>query len=188
MDFRLLAPLLGLAVTAHAQLTRQAATAINLPAELPAATGYATQNAFTGLTFAAPMCTAFPPAETNRLFVIERGGTVQCVSALATTPVKTSYFSLTSILLAGETFRSDGENGFLSLAFHPDFATNGTFFVYLSMDVGGTLFQRLHQVTVTNPAANTATVAQHKPLLTILDRDTKAATCTSVRMVISISR
>jgi glucose/arabinose dehydrogenase len=172
MDFRLPALLFGLAATAQAQLTRQAATAINLPAQLPAATGYTTQNAFTGLTFAAPMCTAFPPAETNRLFVIERGGTVQCVSALATTPVKTSYFSLTSILLAGETFRSDGENGFLSLAFHPDFATNGTFFVYLSMDVGGTLFQRLHQVTVTNPAANTATVAQHKPLLTILDRDT----------------
>lgn len=172
MELRISALFLVLAAMAQAQLSRQAATAINLPAELPVATGYATQNAFSGLTFSAPMGTAFPPAETNRLFVIERGGTVQCVSALATTPVKTGYFALTSILLAGETLRTDFENGFLSMAFHPDFATNGTFFVYFSMDVGGTLYQRLHQVTVTNPAANTATMAQHKPLLTVLDRDT----------------
>jgi glucose/arabinose dehydrogenase len=171
MVIRLAASFLALFATASAQLTREAATAINLPAELPAAAGYVTQNAFAGLTFSLPMQTAFPPAETNRLFVVERGGTVQCVSALATTPVKTGYFSLTSILLAGETLRTDVENGFLSLAFHPDFATNGTFFVYFSMDVGGTLFQRLHQVTVTNPAANTAVIAQHKPLLTILDRN-----------------
>ncbi len=172
MFFRLFALLFGVAATAHAQLTREAATAINLPAELPVATGYTTQNAFPGLTFSAPMATAFPPAETNRLFVVERGGTVQCVSALATTPVKTGYFAISSILLAGQTFNStDSENGLLSLAFHPDFATNGTFFVYFSMKVGTTLFQRLHQVTVTNPAANTAAIAQHKPLLTILDRD-----------------
>jgi glucose/arabinose dehydrogenase len=170
MELRIPALLLVLAASAEAQLTRQAATTINLPAALPVATGYTTQNAFPGLTFSLPMGTAFPPAETNRLFVFERAGTVQCVSALATTPAKTSYFSISSILLAGQTFRTNGENGLLSLAFHPDFATNGTFFVYFSMDVGGVLFQRLHQVTVTNPAANTAVIAQHKPLLTVVDR------------------
>jgi glucose/arabinose dehydrogenase len=172
MDFRMLAMFLVASATVQAQLSRQAATAINLPVALPVASGYATQNALPGLTFSLPMGTAFPPAETNRLFVFERGGTVQCVSALATTPVKTGYFSISSILLAGQTFRSDAENGLLSLAFHPDFATNGTFFVYFSMEVGGVLFQRLHQITVTNPAANTAVIAQHKPLLTVVDRDT----------------
>jgi mono/diheme cytochrome c family protein len=118
------------------------------------------------------MCTAFPDGETNRLFVAERGGTIQCVSSLGTTPVKTSYLSLSSLLNADETLRSDGENGFLSLTFHPNFATNRTLYVYFSIDVGGTLFQRLHQVTVSSATANTVTIAQHKPLLTILDRDT----------------
>ena len=160
---------LGLTAAAHAQLVRQAATTLTLPADLPTTTGYITANALGSLTFSAPMATAFPPAETNRLFVAERGGTMQAVSALSTTPVKTGYLNLTSLLLAGETLRTDGENGFLSLVFHPNFATNGTFFVYFSIDVGGVLFQRLHQVTVTTPSANTATIFSHKPLLTILD-------------------
>ncbi len=163
---------LSLGLAAHAQLVRQSATSLNLPADLPAATGYTTQNALGTLTFSAPMCTASAPGETNRLFVAERGGIVQAVSALATTPAKSAYLNLTSLLLAGETLRTDGENGLLSLVFHPDFATNGTFFVYFSIQVGGTLYQRLHQVSVTSPAANTATVFSHKPLLTILDRET----------------
>lgn len=161
---------LGLAT--HAQLVRQAATSLNLPADLPVATGYATQNALGALTFSAPICTANAPGETNRLFVAERGGTVQAVSALNTTPVKSAYFSLTSLLSAGQTLPTTGENGFLSLVFHPDFATNGTFFVYFSMEVGGSLYQRLHQISVTDPTANTATIFSHKPLLTILDRET----------------
>ena len=161
-----------LAAASHAQLVREANTTLTLPADLPAATGYTTQNALGTLTFLAPMCTANPPGETNRLFVAERGGTIQAVSALSTTPVKTGYFNLTSLLFAGQTLRSDVENGFLSLVFHPNFATNGTFFVYFSMDVGGVLFQRLHQVSVTNPAANTATIFSHKPLLTVVDRAT----------------
>ncbi len=156
----------------HAQLAREANTTLTLPADLPVTTGYTTQNALGSLTFSAPMVTANPPNETNRLFVSERGGTIQAVSALSTTPVKATYFNLTSLLLAGQTLRTDGENGFLSLVFHPDFATNGTFFVYFSIDVGGVLFQRLHQVSVTNTAANTATIFSHKPLLTIVDRET----------------
>ncbi len=158
--------------TGHAQLVRQANTTLTLPANLPAATGYTTENALGTLSFAAPMVTAYPAGETNRLFVAERSGTIQCVSALGTTPVKSSYLNLTSLLIAGQTLRTDGENGFLSLVFHPNFATNGTFFVYFSIDVGGVLFQRLHQVSVTNPSANTAVIFSHKPLLTVLDRDT----------------
>ena len=167
-----LAACLSAAITSSAQLVRQANTTLTLPADLPAATGYTTQNALGALTFSAPMATANPPGETNRLFVAERSGTIQAVSALSTTPVKTGYFNLTSLLLAGETLRTDGENGFLSLVLHPNFATNGTFFVYFSMASGGVLHQRLHQVSVVNPAANTAVIFSHKPLLTVLDRDT----------------
>ena len=181
----LLALLLALPLTCFAQLVRQAAN-LNLPADLPVTTGYITENALGGLTFAAPMQTAVPPGETNRLFVVERGGNIQVVTNLSSAPAKglAAYFSVQSLLTgalpAGQTFRSDGENGFLSMVFHPGFATNGTFFVYFSLQTSdGTLFQRLHQVTVDVPSANFGATTtspvilhSHKALLTILDRDT----------------
>ena len=181
----LLAALLVLPLTSPAQLVRQAAN-LNLPADLPVTTGYSTENALGSLTFSQPMLTVVPPGETNRLFVVERGGNIQVVTTFNPAPTKglAAYFSVPSLLTgalpSGQTFRSDGENGFLSMVFHPDFATNGTFFVYFSMQTSdGKLFQRLHQITVNVPAANfgattTSPVVlhSHKPLLTILDRDT----------------
>ncbi len=165
-----------LGALADAQLVRQANTTLTLPADLPAATQFMTQNAFGSMTFSGPMCTAFPAGETNRVFVAERGGAIQTVSNLSTTPTKTAYLSLTSLLAAGETLRTDGENGFLSFAFHPNFATNGTLFLYYSIQVvesgSSRLFQRLHRVTVSHPSANTATILSHTPLLTIVDRET----------------
>ncbi len=169
--------------TTGGQLVREANTTLALPADLPVTTGYTTANALGSLTFAAPMLTTFPAGETNRLFVAERGsyngttgvhtgGGIQTVNNLSTTPTKTSYLSLISLLGTGETIRADGENGFLSLVFHPNFATNRTFYVYFSLERSGQLHQRLHQVTVTSATANTATIAEHKPLLTIRDRET----------------
>jgi glucose/arabinose dehydrogenase len=163
---------LCLAIAAHAQLIRQTNTTLVLPANLPVATGYGTENALGSLTFNAPMATANVPGETDRLFVAQRGGLIQVVTNLGSTPAQATYFSLGSVLTAGQSLRNDGENGLLSLVIHPNFATNGTFFVYFSIQVDGLLYQRLHQVSVTNPAASTATLFSHKPLLTILDRET----------------
>ncbi len=158
------------ASSGHAQLVRQAAAALNLPAELPVTTAYTTESALGSLTFSAPMCTANAPGEIQRLFVAERSGTIQAVSALTTAPVKTTFLNLSSLLASGETLNTNGENGFLSLVFHPNYATNGTFFVYFSIHAGGVLHQRLHQISVVDPTANVATVFSHKPLLTIRDR------------------
>lgn len=154
---------------AEAQLVREANTTLTFPADLPSPTGYSAENAFVGLTFAQPMCTAFPPGETNRLFVAERGGMIQVVPNLAT-PSKSAYLNLASLLTAGQSLSTSGENGFLSLAFHPNFATNRTLFVYFSISISGTFYQRVHQVTVSSATATTVTISQHKPLLTVLDR------------------
>ena len=147
-------------------------TTLAQPPSLPVTTRYTTENALGALTFSAPMCARSVQGETNRIFIAERGGTIQAVTDLSGTPAKQSYLALTSLLSAGETLRADGENGLLSLAFDPNFATNGTFYVYFSIDVSGTLYQRLHQVSVNSPGANTATIFSHKPLLTVLDRAT----------------
>src|SRR4030095_4752320 len=88
-QFRRLLPFLlaaGAALpTAEGQLTRQANTTLTLPADLPSATGYTTENALGTLTFSQPMCTAYPPGETNRLFVAERGGKIRGVPNLSST-------------------------------------------------------------------------------------------------------
>lgn len=190
-------PLISLAAMIFAnpapgQLVRQANTTLTLPADLPSATGYTTQNALGNLTFpGGPMVVTSVPGETNRLFVAERNGTIQCVTNLetvddgntGTNPTKQSYLTLAPLLGPNESLRFDGENGFLSLAFHPDFRTvgrpgYGALFVFYSLQVNESgnarLFQRLARITVSNPAANNTTglTVTHTPLITQRDEAT----------------
>lgn len=174
--------LVALASTASGQLIRQASN-LNLLPELPSATGYVVANAFPEFpanTITSAIQTASIQGETHRMFVAQRNGIIRCISNLSGTAVINDYFNLSALIQADETFRQDNENGLLSIVFHPDFANNGTFYLYFTLDTPAPppppenqprqLHQRLHQVTVTNPASNTATIAQHKPLLTIYDR------------------
>lgn len=153
---------------APAQLTRQSGN-INLPATLPTATGYQTSNAFPGITFSAAMALVSIPGETNRLFVAERAGLLHVVSNLSTTPVKSQYLSLASLLVGDEALDLAGENGFLSITFHPNFANNRTLYAYFTVKTAGQNHQRLHQITVSSASSNAPTITQHKPLLSILD-------------------
>ena len=156
------------------QLVREANTSITLPAALPVATGYSTENALNGITFNGPIVVTSVPGETQRLFVAERGGTIQLVDFEGELPEKSLYLNLSSILEVGESLRNNGESGLLSLVFHPDFSKNGKLFVYYSVDVreGGPtrLFQRLHRITISSPQAKVPTIESHTPLLTIRDR------------------
>jgi glucose/arabinose dehydrogenase len=69
-----------------------------------------------------PLFVTQPPGEDSRLFVVEQGGTVRIVRGgqLVTTP----FLDLTS-----ELDSSAGERGLLGLAFAPDYATSGLFYV-----------------------------------------------------------
>lgn len=66
--------------TAHGQLLRQEASILNLPAELPVATGFTTENALGTLTLSFPIDAASPPGVSNRLFVLERSAGIQIVN------------------------------------------------------------------------------------------------------------
>ena len=61
---------------------------------------------------------------TNRLFIVQRAGLVKVVQPGSTTA--TDFINITS------RTRTDGERGLLGLAFHPQFAGNGYFFVHYS--------------------------------------------------------
>ena len=123
---------------ANAQLVRVPNTTLDLPPDLPASTGYALENALGNLPFDSPMAVVSVRNETNRLFVAQRGGILRMVNLVPATPVASGYLDLRDVLAAGESFDQDGENGFLSVAFHPDFAINRTLYVYFSLTVSET--------------------------------------------------
>ena len=148
---------------------------LNLPADLPAATGYATENALGILTFNAPIAVVAPPGETNRLFVVERGGKIQMVTNLNDTPTKQTFLDLTAFLTAtgGGALSTSGEQGLLGMAFHPNFAQNGLFYITYDVTIneGGTnkTFDRVARFGVSQSPPFLADTSTHQALISQLD-------------------
>ncbi|AXG73820.1 T9SS C-terminal target domain-containing protein [Flavobacterium arcticum] len=71
----------------------------------------------------------------DRLFVVEQGGLIKVLNADGTTNV-TPFLNVSSILGLGS------ERGLLGLAFHPDYATNGFFYVNYTNTSGDTVIAR----------------------------------------------
>jgi hypothetical protein len=95
----------------------------NLP---PAAGSYTTTALFPGGSFSEPVHITNAGDGTNRVFVVERAGRIRVYDADdAGTPAISTFLNITSQVESG-----GGEQGLLSVAFHPDYATNGRFFVF----------------------------------------------------------
>ncbi|MEO7318916.1 MAG: PQQ-dependent sugar dehydrogenase [Chthoniobacteraceae bacterium] len=160
--------------TAHAQLVRQASTTLTLPADLPIATGYTTQNALGTLTFSAPIDVASAPGVANRLFVVERNTGLQIVNL--DTLTKSTFLDLATYLTSqGTPVNTGSESGILSTAFHPNYNQNGYFYIFFSLNISGQLHQRVARFRATGTAGNynaatTALGSTQQPLIT--QRDT----------------
>ena len=74
-------------------------------------------------TFTAPTYIAAPPGDTHRLFVVQQSGQIELVKD----GVKQTTFFLD---ISSEVTFAGGEQGLLSMAFSPDYATSGRFYVY----------------------------------------------------------
>lgn len=98
-------------------------TAWAVPAAAPAA---APDNSIALLPFltelSSPVLITHAGDGSGRLFVVEQTGRIRVVVNGAVLP--TAFLDLRSIVQAG------GEQGLLGLAFHPNYASNGRFFVY----------------------------------------------------------
>jgi glucose/arabinose dehydrogenase len=82
----------------------------------------------------APMFVAAPPGDRTRLFIGERGGTIKILN-LATGQIEpTPFLTIPDVDQAGE-------GGLLGMTFHPDYATNGKFYVNVTIDNGGQVIQ-----------------------------------------------
>ncbi|MDB6036743.1 MAG: hypothetical protein JWM99_584 [Verrucomicrobiales bacterium] len=106
---------------------RVAATFPALPDHEPIS-GFGLANALGNLIFDQPVGIYSPPGETNRLFIVERPGRVMVVTNLAA-PTKTLFLDLTT-----RTEAAYIEAGLLGMAFHPDYAKNGYFYIYRTLE------------------------------------------------------
>ncbi|MET0530012.1 MAG: PQQ-dependent sugar dehydrogenase [Microvirga sp.] len=77
-----------------------------------------------------PLFATAPDHDTGRLFIVEKTGLIRIMS-LATGQITAPPFLDVSSQIA-----TSGEQGLLGLAFHPNFAQNGTVYVYLSTTNG----------------------------------------------------
>lgn len=84
------------------------------------------------------------PSGDARLFIVEQPGRIRIVRNDSLLP--TAYLDITARVSSG------GERGLLGLAFHPDFASNGFFYVDYTDNGGDTRVERFHA----DPASDVA--------------------------------
>ena len=78
MSLRIVPPLLLLSTLIAAAGPRIANQTITMP-DAPPVSSIELENAFTGLTFSAPLCLRSPAGDTARLFVCEKGGDLELI-------------------------------------------------------------------------------------------------------------
>ena len=100
---------------------------------------YELQPAYPGLTFVGPLDIQPAIDGTNRMFVVEKRGFIWVFESDYNTTTKIDFLDLT------DTVTPKGEGGLLGLAFHPDYASNGYFFVfYVTKTPNRSIIARYH--------------------------------------------
>ena len=114
---------------------RRLALLLTLAAGLAAPAAHAAPALVNVGDFASPVHVTGSPADSHRLFVVERDGRVQLVidGRKAATPF---------LDISGETLRDDPERGLLSIAFPPDYQSSRRFYVYLTARPAGQIQPR----------------------------------------------
>jgi len=149
---------------------------INVPASPPAAS-YSLNNAFGNLTFARPVAISSPPGDTQRVFICEKAGVIRLVpDVTAATPTSTTFLDLATLVngRTGEDFLPDpnGESGLLSVAFHPQYATNRCFYVFYSVTKGTSNYQRVSRFKTKASDPNSADTSEEVILIDQIDHAT----------------
>lgn len=89
----------------------------------PTTVSYQAVEAFPKLFFNSPVDFTHANDGSNRLFVVEQRGVIQVFENNVNTETKSVFLDIASRVASG------GEMGLLGLTFHPDFKSNGFFFV-----------------------------------------------------------
>ncbi len=145
-------------------------TTLNLPATPPTTT-YATTPAFGALGFNQPINMATAPGDAQRLFVVERGGNIRLIpNVTAGSPSASTFLNLAALCTSrGETLLTNVDRGLMSMAFHPQHAANGRFFVWYSVQAGGQSYFRVSRFNVQGGNPNAADTTSELVLIQQLD-------------------
>ena len=144
---------------------RIANTTFDVPTS-PPVTSIGLANAFPNLpAFNDPVCMASPPADTNRLFVCDRWvGQVEIIPNVTLAEsgtiaqTYTPFLDIKALLASrGDTLVEASEAGLIGLAFHPNYATNGYFYVFYSVTHSGTNYDRLSRFKVLGTPSTSST-------------------------------
>src|SRR5665647_1894180 len=106
---------------------------------------YIVKIAFPNLTFNQPVGLVNSGDGTNRLFVIEQPGVIRVFDNSQNVAASTVFLDISDQVLFG------GEQGLLGLAFHPNYAQNGFFYVYYVSDNPLRTVIARYQVSPNNP-------------------------------------
>ena len=74
--------------------------------------------------FNSPVFMTAPPGDTGRLFVVQQSGEIRIIDLTTSTVKPTPFLDLSDVVAFS------GEQGLLGLAFDPNYATSGRFYVY----------------------------------------------------------
>lgn len=97
-----------------------------------------------------------PPAD-SRMFIVQKTGAIKILNTSGTVNA-TNFLTLTTA-----TISTGSERGLLGLAFHPDYATNGYFYVNYTNTAGNTVVSRY----TVSANANVADATSAFPIITI---------------------
>lgn len=107
------------------------------------------KEAFPALTFNQPVDLQQAPGDSSRFFVVEKDGVIKVFENSASVKTSTTYLDIKRKVTSG------GERGLLGLAFHPDFKSNGYFFVnYTAGSPLKTVIARYKATSATSPQAD----------------------------------
>ncbi len=104
-------------------------------AGVPTAGGTDLDSVLVASGLASPVHLTAPPLDPNRLFIVEQPGRIRIIKngSLLATPF---------LAIEGPVGSGGSEQGLLGLAFHPDYETNGRFFVDYTNNAGDTVIAR----------------------------------------------
>ena len=103
-------------------------------------------------SFSSPVFVTSDPNDATRLFVVERGGAIRLIAGGTTA----TFLDIGSLVLSG------GEQGLLSMAFAPDYASSGRFYVFYTSRPDGAI-----QIDEFTAGGDTGHPASRRGVLTV---------------------
>ncbi|MCZ6702024.1 MAG: PQQ-dependent sugar dehydrogenase [Ignavibacteria bacterium] len=117
------------------------------------------QEAFPNLAFTRPIDLQHAGDGTDRIFIVEQEGIIKVFPNSGSVASASTFLDIRSIV------RDGGEKGLLGLAFHPDYETNGYFYVHYTD--GNPLISYISRFNVSSTDSNSADENSKLVLLSI---------------------